>query len=415
MKVVVLGAGLAGVPTAYYLLKDGHEVTVVDRQPSAALETSFANGSLLCLGHSYPWASPAAPKILIKSLVRRDQALRISPRIDPRMWMWLLKFLAECPRHRADMHAATRLRLATYSLHVLKDVSADTKFDYHHTDKGLLYVYRTRHAMDEGVRQMNVLKRNGLDVRVITPKEVATLEPALARVSEALVGAVFIPSDGTGDARVFTQELARVCAERGAKFLYDTTADGLTLVGSRVRAVETSRGSLPADAVVVAMGSFSPLLLRRYGVKLDVFPVKGYSLTVPIDRPCEAPVIGGLDEDNLLAFSVLGDRLRLTATAEFVGYDRSHTAADFRYMTKAAQDLFPTIGDYSKAVQWAGLRPSTPDGNPVFGPTTLSNLFLNTGHGSMGWTMSCGSGKITADLVAGRKADIDLTGMLYQA
>lgn len=415
MKVVVLGAGLAGVPTAYHLLKDGHEVTVVDRQPGAALETSFANGSLLCLGHSYPWASPAAPKILIKSLVRRDQALRISPRLDPRMWMWLLKFLRECPRHRADMHAATRLRLATYSLQVLKDVSADTKFDYHHTDKGLLYVYRTQHSMDEGVRQMNVLKQNGLDVRVIGPKEVAALEPALAPVQDALVGAVFIPADGTGDARLFTQELSRVCAERGVKFLYSTEVNGLQVDGSRALGVVTSQGVVPADAVVVAMGSFSPLLLRRYGVKLDVFPVKGYSLTVPIDRAEEAPVIGGLDEDNLLAFSVLGDRLRLTATAEFVGYDRSHSASDFRYMTKAAKDLFPTIGDYSKAEQWAGLRPATPDGNPLFGATALSNVFLNTGHGSMGWTMSCGSGKITADLVSGRKADIDLSGMLYQA
>jgi D-amino-acid dehydrogenase len=416
MKVVVLGAGLAGVPTAYHLLKDGHDVTVIDRQPSAALETSFANGSLLCLGHSYPWASPAAPKILIKSLIRRDQALRISPRLDPRMWSWLLKFLAECPRHRADKHAATRLRLATYSLQVLKDVTADTKFDYHHTDKGLLYVYRTSHAMDEGVRQMNVLKKNGLDVRVVSPKEVAALEPALAHVRDALVGAVYIPADGTGDARIFTQELSRVCAERGAEFMYETTIEGLSLDGKRVSGVQTSQGTVAADAVVVAMGSFSPLLLRRYGIKkLDVFPVKGYSLTVPIERPAEAPVVGGLDEDNLLAFSVLGDRLRLTATAEFVGYDRRHQASDFRYMTKAARDLFPTIGDYSKAAQWAGLRPATPDGNPVFGATEAPNLFINCGHGSMGWTMSCGSGKITADLIAGRNADIDLTDMLYQA
>ena len=415
MKVVVLGAGLAGVPTAYQLLKDGHEVTVIDRQPSAAMETSYANGSLLCLGHSYPWASPSAPKILVKSLVRRDQALRISPRIDPRMWGWLLKFLAECPRHRADRHAASRLRLATYSLAILKDVTADTNFGYHHTARGLLYVYRTAHAMDEGVRQMTVLKQNGLDVQIIDTAEIGRLEPALLPVRDELVGAVYIPADGTGDARLFTQELARVCAQRGAKFLYGTSVKALNTDGRRVHSVDTSAGLIEADAVVVAMGSYSPLLLQRYGIKIDVFPVKGYSLTVPIDRPQEAPVIGGLDEDNLLAFSVLGRRLRLTATAEFVGYDQSHSAADFRYMTKAARSLFPTVGDYSKAEQWAGLRPATPDGNPILGASSIPNLFLNTGHGSMGWTMSCGSGKIVADLIAGRKADMDLTSFQYKS
>jgi D-amino-acid dehydrogenase len=414
MKVLVLGAGLAGIPSAYYLARDGHDVTVIDRQSSAAMETSFANGSLLCQGHSYPWASPAAPRIMVKSFFRNDQALRIAPKVDPRMWSWLIKFLCECPRARADKHAATRLRLASYSQDVMREVLNDTQIEFFHTDKGLLYVYRTQHSMDEGLRQMRVLEQAGLKIEVVSAARVAELEPALKPVADKLVGGVYVPSDGTGDARLFTSELARVCAERGVKFMFNTQVLGLNVENNKVLSVSTSKGVMSADAIVVAMGSYSSVLLRKYGVKIDVFPVKGYSMTVPIERPEEAPTMGGLDEDNLLAFSVLGDRLRLTATAEFTGYDMRISPEDFRYMTQAAKDLFPTIGDYSKAELWCGLRPATPDGNPLFGSTQISNVFLNTGHGSQGWTMSCGSGKVTADLVAGRKPDIDMSGMMYQ-
>jgi D-amino-acid dehydrogenase len=414
MKVLVLGAGLAGIPSAYYLARDGHDVTVIDRQSSAAMETSFANGSLLCQGHSYPWASPAAPRIMVKSFFRNDQALRIAPKVDPRMWSWLIKFLCECPRARADKHAATRLRLASYSQDVMREVLNDTQIEFFHTDKGLLYVYRTQHSMDEGLRQMRVLEQAGLKIEVVSAARVAELEPALKPVADKLVGGVYVPSDGTGDARLFTSELARVCAERGVKFMFNTQVLGLNVENNKVLSVSTSKGVMSADAIVVAMGSYSSVLLRKYGVKIDVFPVKGYSMTVPIERPEEAPTMGGLDEDNLLAFSVLGDRLRLTATAEFTGYDMRISPEDFRYMTQAAKDLFPTIGDYSKAELWCGLRPATPDGNPLFGSTQISNVYLNTGHGSQGWTMSCGSGKVTADLVAGRKPDIDMSGMMYQ-
>ncbi|MGT2509588.1 D-amino acid dehydrogenase [Cupriavidus basilensis] len=415
MKVVVLGAGLAGVPTAYFLSKAGHEVVVVDRQPGAALETSFANGSLLCLGHAYPWASPAAPGVLVKSLTRRDQALRLSPRFDPRMWGWLLKFLRECTSSRADRNAASRLRLATYSQEVMKTVVADTGIKFFHTDKGLLYLYRTEHAMTEGVRQMRVLERNGLEIKVINAKEAAAIEPALVPVRDKLLGGVYVPADGTGDARLFTEELARVSAERGVKFMYNTTIERIVCENGRASAVETSAGKIQADAVVVAMGSYSAPLLRRHGVHIDLFPVKGYSLTVPITKAEVAPTIGGLDEDNLLAFSVLGNRLRLTATAEFTGFDLRHKPSDFRYMSQAAQDLFPTIGDYSKAEMWCGLRPATPDGNAVLGKTTTPNLYVCTGGGSMGWTMSCGMGKIVSDVVCQQEVDIDIAEMLVPA
>jgi D-amino-acid dehydrogenase len=351
---------------------------------------------------------------MVKSFFRNDQALRIAPKVDPRMWSWLIKFLCECPRARADKHAATRLRLASYSQDVMREVVSDTQIEFFHTDKGLLYVYRTHHSMDEGLRQMRILEQAGLKIEVVSGARVAELEPALKPVADKLVGGVYVPSDGTGDARLFTSELARVCSERGVKFMFNTQVLGLNVENNKVRSVCTSKGVIAADAIVVAMGSYSSVLLRKYGVKIDVFPVKGYSMTVPIERPEEAPTMGGLDEDNLLAFSVLGDRLRLTATAEFTGYDMRISQEDFRYMTQAAKDLFPTIGDYSKAELWCGLRPATPDGNPLFGSTQISNLFLNTGHGSQGWTMSCGSGKVTADLVAGRKPDIDMSGMMYQ-
>jgi D-amino-acid dehydrogenase len=415
MKVVVLGAGLAGVPAAYYLSQAGHEVTVVDRQPGAALETSFANGSLLCLGHSYPWASPAAPGVLMRSLTRQDQALRLSPRLDPRMWAWLLRFLRECTSARADRNAASRLRIGTYSLEVMKSVISDANLSFHHTAKGLLYVYRTEHAMEEGVRQMRVLEKNGLPIRVVNAEEATVIEPALLPAKNKLLGGVYVPGDGTGDAQLFTAELARVSQERGVRFMYNTIVEDVQCEGGTVKSVRTSSGTLAADAVVVAMGSYSAPLLRKHGVNINLFPVKGYSLTVPITRQSEAPVVGGIDEDNLLAFSVLGNRLRLTATAEFAGFDLRHEPKDFRYMTRAAQDLFPTVGDYSKAKMWCGLRPATPDGNPVLGPTRTRNLFVCTGGGSMGWTMSCGMGKIVADLVCGKQADIDIKEMLASA
>jgi D-amino-acid dehydrogenase len=415
MKVVVLGAGLAGVPTAYYLSKAGHEVHVVDRQPEAALETSFANGSLLCLGHSYPWASPAAPGILMKSLTRRDQALRLSPRLDPALWMWLVRFLRECTGSRADRNAASRLRIATYSQQVMSDVLEDTRLSFHHKAKGLLYLYRTEHAMTEGVRQMEVLERNGLEIKVINADEAAALEPALLPVKHKLLGGVYVPADGTGDARVFTQRLAQATADRGVTYHYGTDVRSVVTSDGKVTGVQTSAGLIKADAVVVAMGSYSSSVLRRFGVNINLFPVKGYSLTVPITDVAKAPVLGGLDEDNLLAFSVLGDKLRLTATAEFKGYDMTHRPEDFRYMKQAAQDLFPQVGDYSKAEMWCGLRPATPDGNPVLGKTSTRGLFVCTGGGSMGWTMSCGMGKIVADIVSGREADIDIKEMSIAA
>jgi D-amino-acid dehydrogenase len=366
MKVVVLGAGLAGVPTAYFLAKEGHEVVVIDRQPSAALETSYANGSLLCLGHAYPWASPAAPGVLLKSLVRRDQALRLSLRFNPRMWAWMIEFLTQCTSARADRNAASRLRLGTYSQEVMKKVVEDTGFDFFQTSKGLLYLYRTEHAMAEGVRQMRVLERNGLEIRIVDAGQVALLEPALAPVAHKLLGGVYVPTDGTGDARLFTAELARVTESQGVRYLYNTEVKSIEVERGAARAVHTSEGKIEADAIVVAMGSYSAPILRKYGIRNNVFPVKGYSLTVPITNPSEAPAMGGLDEDNLLAFSVLGNRLRLTATAEFKGFDVSHQPSDFRYMTQAAQDLFPTIGDYSKAEMWSGLRPATPTGTPCW-------------------------------------------------
>ncbi|KVU60304.1 D-amino acid dehydrogenase [Burkholderia cepacia] len=414
MKVVVLGAGLSGVLSAYYLNKDGHDVTVVDRQPIAANETSHANGSLICLGHSYPWASPAAPGILLKSLIHDDQALRLSPKLSPRMWSWLLKFLLECPRSRADRHAASRLRLAAYSQSLMASVIDDAKLQFHHTDRGLLYIYRNESTMKHGVEQMRVLEENGLPIKIINADEVAAIEPSLRPVKSEFVGAVYVPSDGTGDARLFTVELAKTLEARGVKFLYNADIRGLNVAGGRVVSVDTSRGSIAADTFVAAMGSYTPLLLRSHGIKLDIFPVKGYSMTIPIDNPDEAPVIGGLDEDNLLAFSRLGDKLRLTATAQFVGYDTSHTVDDFRHMTQAAKSLYPTIGDYANAKYWAGLRPATPDGNTRFGPAKYPNLILNTGQGSMGWTMACGSGRVTADIVAGRRPAIDISEMVFR-
>lgn len=411
MRILVLGGGVAGVTAAWQLLQDGHEVTVVDRQPEPALETSYANAGLFAPGHSFAWASPKAPGILVKSLWRNDQALRFRLTPDPRMWAWSLRFLRQCTSGRARANTLRKHGLCVYSQRLFRDLVADTGIEYDGRTGGLLYLYRTSASLQRGIANMRILAEDGQEQEVVDPDRIAEIDPALSARRDRIAGGIYCPTDESGDARLFTANLARLCADRGAVFHFRRTVRGLIAEGDRIARVSTDQGDMAADVFVLSLGCYSPHQVRPLGVRLPVYPVKGYSVTVPIGAGDKAPAIGGVDEDNLVAYCTMGDRFRVTATAEFAGYSTSHRPADFRKMLAAIQELFPDGADYGKADYWAGLRPMTPEGTPILGFGKHRNLCYNTGHGHMGWTMACGTAAIVADLIADRTPALSLDGM----
>jgi D-amino-acid dehydrogenase len=414
MRIAVLGAGVVGVATAYYLAADGHEVTVIDRNEEAASETSYGNAGLVTPGDSYAWASPEALKLFIKSLYRRDLGIKVVPRFDPRLWSWSWKFLFECTQDRARINTLRKLRLTMYARECLNELVARTRIDYDGRDRGVIYFFRSQETLDRGVAHMRLLAENGLRIEVVDREGLAQIEPALAPAKDKLAGGIFSPMDQTGDSCKFARNLSVWSAgHQGVAFRYGTTIAGLAAEGRRVARVLTDRGELDVDACVLAMGCDSPLLAEEIGIKLPIYPVKGYSATISV-RNGLAPQMGGVDEDKLMAFSRLGDRLRLAATAEFSGFDRSHRPRDFAQLLATARELFPEGGDYGQPEYWAGLRPMTPSSVPILGRAGYDNFYLNVGHGHVGWTMCCGSGKVVADLVAGRSPDIDTEGFLYE-
>jgi D-amino-acid dehydrogenase len=411
MRILILGAGVAGVTATWRLLEDGHEVTVVDRHAEAASETSFANAGLIAPGHAFAWASPRAPGILLRSLFRDGQPLRFRLSADPALWRWSIRFLRECTAERARTNTLRKHRLCLYAQAALKQVAADTGIAYDAASGGLLYLYRSQESLDRGVANMQLLAEDGQQLEVIDRERAAKLDPALEPTKGKIAGAVFCPTDESGDACVFTRELARLCAERGAHFLYATTIDGIVTNGDRIEKVATGKGDLSADLYVLSLGSYSSKFEKQVGERVPVYPVKGYSVTIPVDGANNPPTLGGVDEDNLFAYARLGDRVRLTAVAEFSGYDTSHRPSDFSSMLSAARDLFPGAGDYTRPQYWACLRPMTPKGAPILGRGRHRNLYYNAGHGHMGWTMACGTARITADLIAGREPELPLDGM----
>ncbi|EKE72955.1 D-amino acid dehydrogenase [Oceanibaculum indicum] len=411
MRIAVLGAGVIGVSTAYELMKDGHEVTVIDRLDEPASETSFANAGLFSPGHAYTWASPKAPKILLKSLFQEGQALRFKPSLDPNLWLWSLKFLQNCTAEKTRINTKRKVRLCMYSQEQLHRIAAETKIEYHGVTGGLLYLYRTPESFARGSANTRILSEEGLELRAITPDEAAKIDPALEPVKHKFAGAIYCPSDESGDARVFTQNLAKYCEAQGVKFVFGSEIQGFDTEGDKVTAVRTSTGRIEADGFVFSLGVFGPRLSKQLGVTLPIYPIKGYSVTMPIGGRNNPPTVGGVDEDNLVAYARFGDRMRVTATAEFAGYNKSHQPSDYTHMLKAVQDIYPDGADYSQPFYWAGLRPMTPEGTPIFGAGRYRNMWFNTGHGHIGWTMAPGSARVTADLIAGKVPALDLTGM----
>ena len=411
MKSIVLGAGLAGVTTAYYLARDGRAVTVLDRRSGVALETSFANAGLVAPGHSYTWASPHAPKILLKSLFVEGQALRLRLNADPHMWAWCVLFLRNCTATRSRENTSRKVRLCRYAQDQLQQLTAREQLQYDRISRGLLYLYRDAASFERGRSNMSILVENGLPLETLDVAQVVVREPALEHARDGIAGAIYCPSDESGDAHQFTRELQKVCERLDVRFMFDTPISRIEAAGDRITGVRTPAGLIDGDDFVLALGSYSPILARPLGYRLAIYPVKGYSATFPAGREYRPPQIGGVDENHLVAWARFGERLRFTATAEFAGYDTRHTPADFVPMLRAARELFPDGADYTKPSYWAGLRPMTPEGTPLIGRTRHRNLFLNTGHGHMGWTMSCGTAKLLADIMAGRTPELDLTGM----
>ncbi|MCW2249351.1 D-amino-acid dehydrogenase [Azospirillum fermentarium] len=411
MKVVVLGGGVIGVTTAYYLAKDGHAVTVIDRQPGAALETSYANAGEVSPGYSAPWAGPGVPLKAIKWLLMKHSPLVIRPRMDPRMWTWMAQMLRNCTAARYAVNKGRMVRLAEYSRDCLRDLRADTGITYDERTQGTLQLFRTAKQVDAAAGDIAVLKQYGVPFEVLDPAGCVQAEPALAAVREKIAGGLRLPGDETGDCHLFTQRLAALAAGLGVEFRYGTAIQGLHTDGRRITHVTTDQGEVTADRFVLALGSYSPMLLKGVGVSIPVYPVKGYSITVPITDAAAAPESTVMDETYKIAITRLGDRIRVGGTAEIAGYDLTLHAERRAALEHSVSDLFPRGGDVGKAEFWTGLRPMTPDGTPVIGHTPYSNLFLNTGHGTLGWTMACGSGRLVADLVGGRKPQTETQGL----
>ncbi|UXN57575.1 D-amino acid dehydrogenase [Phyllobacterium zundukense] len=412
MKVIVLGAGIIGVTSAYQLAKAGHEVIVIDRQEGPALETSFANAGEVSFGYCSPWAAPGIPLKAMKWLIMEHAPLVLRPKVDAAMLSWLVRMLSNCTSERYAINKSRMLRLADYSRISLADVRQETGIAYDERMQGTLQLFRTQAQLDASGKDVKALATDGIPYEVLDRDGCIRAEPALNHVREKIVGGLLTPKDETGDCFKFTNALAKIAERIGVRFVYNTVVKRLDVEGGRrVRGVATNRERIiSADAVVVAFGSYSPLFLKPYGIKLPVYPVKGYSLTVPILDASRAPESTVMDETYKIAITRLGDRIRVGGMAEISGYTNDLGQARRKTLEHSVMDLFPG-GDASTATFWSGLRPMTPDGTPVIGPTKIAGLFLNTGHGTLGWTMSSGSARVIADLVSGSKPEIDATDL----
>ncbi|MEO8805388.1 MAG: D-amino acid dehydrogenase [Burkholderiaceae bacterium] len=411
MKVLVLGSGVIGVASAYQLALAGHEVTVVDRQPAAALETSYGNAGEVSPGYSAPWAGPGVPIKAIKWLLMQHRPLVIRPNIDLNLVRWGLAMLRNCTAARYELNKGRMVRLAEYSRDCLKELRTQTGIRYDERMQGTLQLFRTQAQLDGTAADIAILKRYGVAFELLDRAGFIRHEPALAHVQEKFVGGLLLPGDETGDCFKFTQNLAALAAKQGVQFRYGTRIQRLQLAGKQIEGVLTDAGTLKADAYLVALGSYSPLLLKSVGIRIPVYPVKGYSITVPITDASGAPESTVMDESHKVAVTRLGDRIRVGGTAELAGYTLKLHEARRQTLEHVVTDLFPRGGDVSRAEFWCGLRPMTPDGTPVVGATRLPNLYLATGHGTLGWTMAAGTGRVIADVISGRKPGIDLDGL----
>ncbi len=413
MKIVVLGSGVIGTTSAWYLAQQGHEVTVIDRQPAAALETSFANAGEISPGYSAPWAAPGIPLKAIKWLFMEHAPLIIQPKPDFAKLKWMAQMLANCTAKAYHENKGRMVRIAEYSRDCLTDLRGQVDIAFDERQQGTLQVFRTQKQLDSAQKDIDVLREGGVPFELLDVKGCIAVEPGLANASHKIVGGLRLPKDETGDCFKFTQSLAAKAEAAGVKFRYDTEIKRLIRKGDRIASVLTSVGEIHADAFVLALGSYSPFLVKEFGIDLPVYPLKGYSITVPIKDASRAPESTVMDETHKIAITRLGNRIRVGGMAEIAGFDFSLSPKRQRTLTHSVEDLFGGAGDQSQASFWCGLRPMTPDGTPIVGRSPISNLFLNTGHGTLGWTMSAGSGKLLADIISGRATEIESEDLGY--
>lgn len=412
MKVIVMGAGVIGVTTAYYLARQGAEVTVLDRQAGPGLETSYANAGELSYGMTSPWAAPGVPMKALKWLFMKRRPLFIWPLISPTMWKWGLDMVRNCNEEAYAVNKGRMVRISNYSRDVMPDLIDETGIEYDGREQGTLQLFRTNKQLKGSKADQDILAEYDSPFEVLDRDGCIAVEPALAEVPDKFVGGLRLTADRTGDCRLFTIALAEKCAGMGVEFQYGQTIRAIAIENGKVAGVDTEiAGRITGNAYVCALGSYGPRVLNPIGVRLPVYPVKGYSVTLPVTDDAYAPQSTLMDETHKVAITRLGDRIRVAGTAEIAGYSSRlgpHATDTVRHVIG---DLFPRGGDLGKAEGWTGLRPMTPDGTPVLGPSRYDNLYLNTGHGTLGWTMACGSGRAVADVVLGKTPEISLDGL----
>ncbi len=411
MHVVVMGAGVIGTTAAWYLLQNGHQVTVIDRRHASAQETSFANGGQISACHATPWANASTPKQILGWLGREEAPLLFRMRFDPQLFSWGLRFLRNCTDARARINLEKALRVAIYSRDCLRALRDELDLEYDHSTRGILHICRTEQDMVAVEKATAQMQEYGLKRRLVSPQECLNIEPALRDATAPIIGGSFTPDDESGDARKFTECLSEHCIAKGAAFHFNTNITGLVHDQGKITCVQTDKGDIHADAFLVCLGSYSPLMLAPLGIKLPIYPCKGYSISIDTTGYSGAPETALIDDSVKMVYSRLGTHLRVAGTAELDGYNLRMSLRRQKLIVDKALELFPNSGDRSSIDFWSGLRPVTPDSAPVLGDTKYANLYLNTGHGTLGWTMSCGSAKAVADLISDKTPDISLTGL----
>ncbi|AXO90562.1 D-amino acid dehydrogenase [Pseudomonas sp. K1(2024)] len=411
MRVLVLGSGVIGTASAYYLARQGFEVTVVDRQPAVAMETSFANAGQISPGYASPWAAPGVPLKAIKWLLERHAPLAIKLTGDVDQYLWMAQMLRNCTASRYAVNKERMVRLSEYSRDCLDELRAETGIAYESRTLGTTQLFRTQAQVDAAAKDIAVLEQSGVPYELLDRDAIARVEPALAGAKHLLAGALRLPNDQTGDCQLFTTQLAEMAVKLGVEFRFGQNIQRLDQAGDRLNGVWIDGKLETADRYVLALGSYSPQLLKPLGIKAPVYPLKGYSLTVPITDAAMAPTSTILDETYKVAITRFDNRIRVGGMAEIAGFDLSLNPRRRETLEMIVNDLYPRGGDLSQASFWTGLRPATPDGTPIVGATALSNLYLNTGHGTLGWTMACGSGRLLADLIARKKPQISAEGL----
>jgi D-amino-acid dehydrogenase len=411
-KIIVLGAGVTGITTAWFLRQAGHDVTVIDRQSAAGMETSFANGGQVSVSHAEPWANPGAPLKVLKWLAKEDAPLLFRLRADWNQWMWALSFLRECTPARTRNNIRQMVNLGLYSRSALQQLRATTGLQYDQLTRGILHFYTSEAEYEDAQEPARIMREHGCELDMKTPDECVAIEPALAQCRSQLVGGSMTPSDESGDAHKFTQGLAALCEKAGVKFLYDTRILALRAEGDRLAAVQVADAAgvvrtEQADGYVLCLGSFSSAWAKALGISLRIYPAKGYSVTLPVTVPDKSYQVSLTDDEYKLVFSRLGDRLRIAGTAELNGYSTDLNLRRCEAIVRRVKALFPQMTDGQGAQYWTGLRPATPSNVPYIGRSKLGNFFLNTGHGTLGWTHGCGSGRAIADIIAGKVPELD--------